>query len=331
MDHSSGEDWIASDKSSGSSNYAWLACSDDFESQEAIGDYLRKKHELRTISDLVQETVQTRNKTVVELASEIDRRNETLDDLQIKYIQKRVSLSSMLEEKYSLHQAFYENEMLLDEEKKREKGWVLMKVRGFGRQLDVEQKLEIRIKELKRKVQMMKHLGDEDDAAVHEKITEMNNELEINIEEMENMENLNQTLLVKERQSNDELKEVRKELIKGLKGMLSGRTNIGVKRMGEIDMKAFHDACKEKFGNEEAQIKASELCSLWQEKLKNPEWHPMKVVAVDGDNLKEVINEEDELLKNLKAEWGNGLSSPRAIWSKLQLKSNVLSMNPQKC
>lgn len=113
MDHSSGEDWIASDKSSGSSNYVWLACSDDFESQGEIGDYLRKKHELRTISDLVQEAVQTRNKTVVELASEIDRRNENLDDLQIKYIQKRVSLSRMLEEKYSLHQAFYENEMLV--------------------------------------------------------------------------------------------------------------------------------------------------------------------------------------------------------------------------
>lgn len=63
---------------------------------------------------------------------------------------------------------------------------------------------------------MMKHLGDEDDAAVQEKITKMNNELEINMEEMENMENLNQTHLVKERQSNDELKEVRKELIKVL-------------------------------------------------------------------------------------------------------------------
>lgn len=68
--------------------------------------------------------------------------------------------------------------------------------------------------------------------------------------------------------------------------MLSGRTNIGVKRMGEIDMKAFHDACKEKFDNEEAQIKASELCSLWQDKLKNPEWHPMKMIKVDADNHK---------------------------------------------
>ena len=47
-------------------------------------------------------------------------------------------------------------------------------------------------------------------------------------------------------------------------------------------MKAIHDACKEKYEAEEAQIKASELCTLWQEKLKNLGWHPLKVVAVDG-------------------------------------------------
>ncbi|KAL4559881.1 hypothetical protein LXL04_032027 [Taraxacum kok-saghyz] len=92
----------------------------------------------------------------------------------------------------------------------------------------------------------------------------------------------------------------------GLQDMLSGPTNIGIKRMGEIDMKAFHDACKEKFEHEEAQIKAFELCSLWQDKLKNPEWHPIRVIAVDGDH-KEVVNEDDEVLNKLKAEWGSGI------------------------
>ena len=38
---------------------------------------------------------------------------------------------------------------------------------------------------------------------------------------------------------------------------------------------------KEKLENEEAEIKASETRSLWQNKVKNhPEWH---VVEVDGD------------------------------------------------
>ena len=47
-------------------------------------------------------------------------------------------------------------------------------------------------------------------------------------------------------------------------------------------MKAFHDACKEKYDAEEAQIKASELGTLWQDKIKNPGWYPFKAVAVDG-------------------------------------------------
>ena len=67
--------------------------------------------------------------------------------------------------------------------------------------------------------------------------------------------------------------------------MLGGRTNIGIKRMGEIELKPFQNTCKERFPSEEAQIKAMELCSLWQEKLKNPDWHPLRVVT-DGDTAK---------------------------------------------
>lgn len=377
--------WTDSESPIGSSIYGWLARANDHKSQGPIGEYLRSKRELKTISDLVQEATQSRNKKVVELATEIDMRNENLDDLQIKFNQKSMSLSRMLLEKDDLHQRFYEetkkmqrlsrehvqrvldeqerlNEDLekrrknldswskelnkrealterekqkLDEEKrknesqntslhmaseeqkkadesvlrlveeqKREKEEALKKVLELERQLDAKQKLEMEIEELKGKVQVMSHLGD--DTKVQEEIKKMNDELEAKMEEMGSIEDLNQTLLMKERQSNDELQEARKELIKGLQDMLSGRTNIGVKRMGEVDMKAFHDACKERFGHEEAQIKASELCTLWQDKLKDAGWHPLKVVIVDGEP-KEVINENDESLKGLKAEWGAGI------------------------
>ncbi|KAL8226115.1 hypothetical protein R6Q57_018672 [Mikania cordata] len=385
--HHSRKEWNASENPKGSSIFAWLARANDFELQGPIGDYLRTNRELKTIDDLVQELDTTRNKAVVELASEIDMRNENLDDLQIKYNQKTMSLSRMLEEKDHLHQAFFEEtkkmqrlarehvkrvldeqEILnadlekrrkkldswskelnkrealterekqkLDEEKqkndmqnsslhkasieqkkadesvlrlveeqKREKEEALKKVLELERQLDAKQKLEMEIEELKGKLQVMKHLGDEDDDAVQEQIKKMNDELLAKMEEMDGVEEMNQTLVVKERQSNDELQEARKELIKGLQDMLSGRTNIGVKRMGEIDTKPFQDACKEKFNSEEAPIKAIELCTLWQDKLKNPEWHPVKVIAVEGTH-KEVIDENDELLKDLKAEWGSGI------------------------
>ncbi|MFS7907098.1 hypothetical protein Hanom_Chr01g00067291 [Helianthus anomalus] len=132
------------------------------------------------------------------------------------------------------------------------------------------------IVELKWKVKVLKHLGDEDNTAIQEQIKKMNDELEAKMEEMGDLEDMNQTLVVKERESNDELQDARKELIKCflIRDKSSGRGIIRVKRMGEIDMKAVNDACKKKFDFEEAEIKASELCSLWQEKLTNPKWHP---------------------------------------------------------
>ena len=62
----------------------------------------------------------------------------------------------------------------------------------------------------------------------------------------------------------------------------SNRAFIGIKRMGEMDEKPFHVACKQRFSAEDADIKAAEYCSKWQAELNKPEWHPFKVIAVDG-------------------------------------------------
>ena len=59
----------------------------------------------------------------------------------------------------------------------------------------------------------MKHLGDQDDDALQNKIKDMKNELGEKIEELGDLESLNSTLIKKERESNDELQAARKELI----------------------------------------------------------------------------------------------------------------------
>ncbi|KZV25294.1 CAP-Gly domain-containing linker protein 1 [Dorcoceras hygrometricum] len=61
--------------------------------------------------------------------------------------------------------------------------------------------------------------------------------------ELEDREALNQTLIVQERKNNDELQEVRKELVNGLED-ISSIARIGIKRMGELDSKSFHEAVK---------------------------------------------------------------------------------------
>ncbi|KAF8400539.1 hypothetical protein HHK36_013838 [Tetracentron sinense] len=361
-DYHGKEDWKARKRHRSLSIYGWFARENDYSSQGPIGDYLRAKGELKTISDIVQEATQKTNNIVAQLTNEIDVTNENLDELQYKYTEKNMSLSRLIEEKDMLHQVyneemrkmqhiardhsrriFEENEKLkydlkskrkeidwrceelnkrevlnererrkLDEEKeknalknnslhmasmeqkkadenvlrlveeqKREKEAALKRILKLESQLDAKQKLELEIEELRGKLRVTKHMGGEDDTGVQKKMKEMTTELEEKIGEMEDVESLNQILIVKERQSNDELQEARKELIAGLTDMLGGRTNIGIKRMGELNSKIFLSACRERFPTE-AEMKCAELCSLWQEHLKNPEWHPFKVVTVEG-------------------------------------------------
>lgn len=73
--------------------------------------------------------------------------------------------------------------------------------------------MELEIQQLRSNIQVMKHMGAEEDAALKKKINEMDEELKEKIEEMEDLEALNQTLIVKERETNDELQHARKELI----------------------------------------------------------------------------------------------------------------------
>ncbi|KAH9715741.1 factor of DNA methylation 1 [Citrus sinensis] len=237
--------------------------------------------------------LETKKKKLDSWSKQLNKREALTERERQKLDADRQQLASMEQKKAD------ENVLRLVEEQKREKEEALSKILQLEKQLDAKQKLEMEIEDLKGKLEVMKHLGDEDDAAVQKKMKEMNDELESKIDDLDEMESLNKTLIAKERQSNDELQEARRELIQGLSDLIGARTNIGVKRLGEIDPKPFQDACKNKFPLEEAQVEASTLCSLWQENLKATEWHPFKIIHVEG-TPKEIIDEEDEKIKSLK-------------------------------
>lgn len=227
-----------------------------------------------------------------------ERERQKLDEEKKKNAARNSSLQlASLEQKRA-----DENVLRLVEEQQREKEEALNKILQLEKQLDAKQKLEMEIQDLKGKLQVMKHLDNQDDTAVQSKMKEMKDELESKVDDLSVMESLNQTLMVKERQSNDELQEARKVLIQGLNDMLTGKTIIGIKRMGELEAKAFQSVCKEKFGSSEALVQATTICSLWQENLKDSSWHPFKIIHVDG-NTKQIVDEGDEKLQSLKREW----------------------------
>ncbi|MBA0844613.1 hypothetical protein Goarm_023047 [Gossypium armourianum] len=131
-------------------------------------------------------------------------------------------------------------------------------------------------------------------------------ELERKSEALEDMESRYNCLAVKHDATNKELQDARREAISicGLNDVLTSRTNFVVKRMGEIDQKAFEVACSLKFPKEDRQEMCPKLCSLWQQNVQDPKWHPFKMINIRG-NLQEILDEDDEKLKELRNEYGD--------------------------
>ncbi|XP_043720894.1 factor of DNA methylation 1-like [Telopea speciosissima] len=151
---------------------------------------------------------------------------------------------------------------------------------------------------------MMKHMRADADAEISKEMKSMKQELYDKEGELEDIKSLNQALIVKEHNSNDELQDARRELIHGSGNMsYFGRAKIGVKRMGVLNNKPFLDVCKQKYPAEEAEQKAQDMCSVWDKHLRNQGWYPFKIIMVDGKE-QEIINEEDEKLRSLKNDLG---------------------------
>lgn len=117
------------------------------------------------------------------------------------------------------------------------------------------------------------------------------------------LESLNNTLMLKELISRRELQEARSESITSLMDMLTNRTSLVIKRLGEIDGKAFQDSCLKKFPNGDWEEISAMLCSSWEEYVGDPNWHPFKTVSLNG-KLEEIVDEDDERLRELRNEYG---------------------------
>ncbi|CAA3005157.1 INVOLVED IN DE NOVO 2 [Olea europaea subsp. europaea] len=174
-----------------------------------------------------------------------------------------------------------EKVLKLAEEHKKQKENLHRKIIQLEKQLDAEQAVKLEIEQLRGKLNVMRHVEGEGNLEVLKKVDSLHTSLREKEGELEDLLALNQTLIVQERNSNDELQDARKELINGLKEF-STNGQIGVKRMGELNSKPFHEAIKRKYDEVEADERTTELCSLWEEYLRDSEWHPIKVVEIKG-------------------------------------------------
>ncbi|CAN8233548.1 unnamed protein product [Cochlearia groenlandica] len=268
-------------------------------SRRTIRKILEKK-------DMLTDELESKMKELKVWSKELDKK-EALTELERQQLdeekKKNDAMNSSLQ-LASLEQKKTDDRVLrLVEEHKRKKEETLNKILQLEKELDNKQKLQMDIQELKGKMHVMRHVEDEDDEDVKKKLKEMEEELEEKCSELENLDDWNSALLIKERQSNDELQEAREALTTRLRELLSDRTNIRIKRMGEIDEKPIVKACKQRFTGEDVAVQQAILCSKWQETVNDSAWHPFKFIG-PKDKMKQVVDEEDEKLKNLREEWG---------------------------
>lgn len=81
------------------------------------------------------------------------------------------------------------------------------------KQLDAKQAVQLEIEQLRGKVNVMKHMGDEGDLEVLNQVDLLLKALREKEGDLESLEDLNQSLIVQERKSNDELQDARKEMV----------------------------------------------------------------------------------------------------------------------
>ncbi|KAL5814473.1 hypothetical protein ACOSQ4_025114 [Xanthoceras sorbifolium] len=363
-------------KNLGDKRYGWVARKDDYESRSLVGDYLRRKGDLKTVSGKQAEDQRKTMKLVMKLAHTLETNNELLKEIETKYNEASTSVDIVVRQKDEMAKSFnedikrmqqterdYMEKIFLEHErdrlqlcaqekdlKKREKqlqhqqaqnetekelhhAWKMLESATLEQQkadenvlklaedqkiekekldkqiielqkkLDAKQAIELEIERMRGALQVMKHMGSDEDMEVEKNIDAIQRELLEKEEEYEEMEQLNQALIIKERKINDELQDARKELINFLR-QRSTCAVIGVKMMGSLEHKPFCNEMKRKFPGEEAEVKAVELCSLWDDYLRDPSWQPFQIIKDDEGNDKEIINAEDEKLKNLKEEYG---------------------------
>ncbi|PKI61724.1 hypothetical protein CRG98_017948 [Punica granatum] len=319
--------------------YGWIARDDDYNSRTVFGRHLQKKGDLKSVTEKEQEDLRNQSRLEASLMDTIEMKSHHIHKMKTEYEYTNRRLSSVMTQKEDMLKVYNEkttmiqmkardhfeklylehekveravleqkkadeNMLMLAEAQKREKEELHRKIIDLQKELDDKQALELEIQRMKGALEVMEHMKDDEDGEAPKKMNEIREELKEKEDELEMMDGITQALIVKHGRNNDELQGARKELIAALSEVNKGPATVGIKRMGELDAKPFQAAAKKKYGKVNADMEAVKLCTSWQALLRDPSWHPFKIITHEG-NPKEIVDEEDEKLKSLREELGD--------------------------
>ncbi|KAF2589512.1 hypothetical protein F2Q70_00040507 [Brassica cretica] len=286
------KDWLRKDGPPKSGLYAWIARADDY-----------NKGDLKTIAEVTEEEARKQQKLVQNLTQLVEEKKKGVKEIeelhsdherlkmQLELEKKKLEIKGVELAKREAHNET-ERKNLAEDLQERQKEELHEKIIRLERQRDQKQMIELEIERLKGELNVKKHMGSDGDAEIVKEVENIYKGLTEKEEELADLDKFNQTLILRERRTNDELQEARKEL---------------VNRMGELVTKPFMDALQQKYCQQDVEDRAIDVLQLWEDYLKDPDWHPFKRIKLENQEREmEVIDDTDEKLRELKEDLGDG-------------------------
>ncbi|KAK7305734.1 hypothetical protein VNO77_43644 [Canavalia gladiata] len=271
-----------------------------------------QNQKLREMDHKHSETLACVRRLIVGLVENINSKERSLLEVECKYTEALNMVQELMNKRYDLHEGCNKDLQQMKvmnanlnhdmECLKKEHVQLSKQLEESKAVNDQQQKNFIEeIEKLKSESGDQSHIASGGNLSTQ--ISTFRNQLKDKMEYLELVENLYSSLIVKEHQYRQELLDAREESVHSLQNMFGSRSQLGIKRMGELDPKPFQDFCLQKYSCEQWQEISAKLCSSWEENLKDPTWHPFKKVEVNGI-LQEILDENDEKLKGLRSECG---------------------------
>ncbi|KAL9283986.1 putative XS domain-containing protein [Arabidopsis thaliana] len=400
LDRHGKRDWEKGHRLRDNKLYGWVAREDDYNRSDTVGKNVKKKRDLKSISQIVEEderkmvhlvenmsqTIEKKKQSKQELEQKVDETSRFLESLELhnvllnknyqeegiqkmqmnmeelyqqvldghekslaeleakreklderaRLIEQRAIINeeemekSRLEREMNQKAMCEQNEaneeaMKLAEKHQKEKEKLHKRIMEMEAKLNETQELELEIEKLKGTTNVMKHMvGSDGDKDIVEKIAKT--QIQLDAQETALHEKM-MTLARKERATNDEYQDVRKEMIQvwNANEELMKQEKIRVKRMGQLNPAPFLPAVmkKHKVTQSKAENKAMKLCSVWEANIGDVQWTPFRVDESDG-TPKRVVDENDEKLRTLKNQYGEEVYN-EVVRTKLEIEEHNAS------
>ncbi|RZS16123.1 hypothetical protein BHM03_00048076 [Ensete ventricosum] len=147
--HRGKKEWIERQGDVSGVLFGWIASADDYNARGALGRYLKKHGDLKTIMQVIKEESKETGKIVAILANQIDIKNQYLHDLEVRYNTTSHSLSRVMEEKDQLHQAYNDEMRNLQRNARETTRKIFDENEKLRMELDLKRKeIDLRCKEL---------------------------------------------------------------------------------------------------------------------------------------------------------------------------------------